>query len=131
MKTILMVSMAPGDALRAARELGLRVALLSDAELSWQRQYVHDQITVSPYDPEGVLTAVAQYTSKNLIHGIVTFDERAVPIAGLLADKLNLRGNSAKASYAARNKFVMRTQLSLHGLRCPRFGVAWNPDQAQ
>jgi hypothetical protein len=51
MKSILFMGFAPGDALRAAKRLGLNVVMATDAQLTWQTDFIHEQISISPYKP--------------------------------------------------------------------------------
>jgi biotin carboxylase len=130
-RTILFVSAATGDALRAAKRLGLRVVVLTDMELTWQRQYVDHQLAVCPYRPEEAFDAAAAFNLRHKLDGLATFDERAVPVAALIGGKLGLKGNSYEAAYAARNKFIMRSRLSEGGIACPRFGIAHTAGEAE
>src|SRR5438105_3456035 len=107
-KTLLFLSMASGDGLRAAKRLGLRVAMLTDLELTWQREYIDDVIPISPFNRHQTLEAAAEYDRDHTLNAIMTFDERCVPITALVANHLHLPGNAYEAAYAARNKFVMR-----------------------
>jgi len=130
-RTILFVSMGTGDALRAAKGLGLHVVMATDTELKWQRNYVDEQIAINPYDGRYALKEIMDYSVRYPINGVVTFDERAVPTAAAIAQALGLPGNTYEAAYAARNKFVMRTRFYESGLLCPRFGIAKTPDVAE
>src|ERR1051325_4723015 len=130
-RTLLFVSMASGDALRAAKRIGLRVVMLTDLELTWQRQYIDEIIALTPFDRQQALEASVQYHQREKLNGVVTFDERSVPLTALIAERLQLPGNTYEAAYAARNKFTMRSRLSEGGLACPRFGIVRTLDEAE
>lgn len=130
-RTILIVSMCPGDALRAARRLGLRVVMLTDAALTWQAEYLDRVIDVSPFDQRAAAAALDSHVARHgTIGAAMTFDERAVPVTASLAARLGARGNSVEAAYAARNKYVMRVRCAEHGLASPRFALAADADDA-
>jgi len=122
--TLLFVSMASGDALRAAKRLGLRIAMLTDLNLTWQQQYIDDVINISPYDQQRTIDAIVDYSERYRLSTVITYDERCVPVTALVRDCLKLSGITYDTAYAARNKFVMRQRLSEGGLACPRFGIA-------
>lgn len=63
-------------------------------------------------DLEETLNRVRAYRPNCLLPGI----EDSVEIAELLAERLNLPGNSAALSPARRNKYLMHEQLRSHGL---------------
>ena len=56
--TLLFVSTAPGDALRAARRLVERSVIATSAKLGWQLDYIDGQLFVDPYDETALLAAV-------------------------------------------------------------------------
>src|SRR5262249_55618197 len=122
--TLLFVSTAPGDALRAARRLVERSAIASSATLSWQLPYIDDQLPVNPYDEAALISAIDEYVGKHRIAGVVTFDERAVVATAALRTRLNLSGNTRESAYAARNKYIMRSRFADGGLSVPEFAVA-------
>jgi biotin carboxylase len=124
MRTIVFVSTASKDALLAAKKLGLRVILVYDEELDCGADYVEQQLWFDPHDIHCAQQAIAALQFMQPLHGVITTDERAVPFAGAISEGLHLPGNTYEASYAARNKFVMRQRLSQHGVPCPVFGVA-------
>src|SRR5215469_15847241 len=128
--TLLFVSSAPGDALRAARRLFQRSAIVSSAPLTWQVQHVDDQLTVNPYDPTALCDTAAEYGKRHQIAGAVTFDERAVIPAAILQEALGLLGNGREAAYASRNKYVMRMRFSEAGLATPKFFSIRSFDEA-
>lgn len=123
-QTILIVSMAPGDALRTARASGLRVTLVTNATLTWQSEYIDQLLAVDPYDPSALLETLREQSLASKFAAIVTYDERAVVATAQVAASLGLRSNSVSAAYAARNKLVMREHFLKHGLACPRFAAA-------
>lgn len=124
MRTIVFVSTASTDALLAARKLGLRVVLIYDEELECGAEYVDEQLWFDPHDIHCAAHVIAALQTLKPLHGVITTDERAVPFTGAISEGLNLPGNSYEASYAARNKFIMRQRLSEHGVPCPVFAVA-------
>ncbi len=130
-QTILFVSMVSGDALRAAKRLGLRVSMVTDMKLSWQRPYIDDLIAISPFETGQTLEAVTEYRQRHALAAMTTFDERCVPNTAYLAERLKFRGNTYEAAYAARNKFIMRTRLSEAGLPCPLFRIVKSLDEAE
>jgi biotin carboxylase len=130
-KTILFISMASGDALRAAKRLGLRVAMVTDLKLTWQSQYVDEVIAVTPFDQHQILDIVVEYSERHRLSAVTTFDERCVPVTAHIADRLKLPGNTYEAAYAARNKFVMRSRFAEQGLACPGFAIVRTLDEAE
>lgn len=128
--TLLFVSTAPGDALRAARRLVERSVIATSAKLGWQLDYIDGQLFVDPYDETALLAAVRKYAAQNHVTGIVTFDERAVVSTATLQEALDIRGNKREAAYASRNKFVMRSRFSSAGLATPQFALVRDLDEA-
>ena len=128
--TLLFISSAPGDALRAARRLVKRSAIVSTTQLSWQLQHVDDQLTVDPYNPASLCEAVVEYAKLHDIAGAVTFDERAVVATATLQQALGLVGNTREAAYSSRNKYVMRCRFFDAGLATPEFGVVRSQNEA-
>ena len=128
--TLLFVSLAPGDALRAARRLVERTAIVTTGPLSWQLQHVDDQLAINPYDIEALCDAVTDYARRHRLAGVVTFDERSVVATARLQQSLKLPGNAVQAAYASRNKFMMRMRFREAGLETPGFCLVKNLDEA-
>jgi biotin carboxylase len=128
--TLVFVSVAPGDALRAARRLAERSALVTPAQLTWQLQHIDDQLNVDPHDTAALCSAVTEYSRRHPISGIVTFDERAVVQTAILQRQLRLPGNTPESAEASRNKYLMRSRFSQAGLTTPAFSLVRSCDEA-
>jgi biotin carboxylase len=124
MKTLLIVSTASPEVLRAANRLGLRVLLMYDDKLTCDDDLIHHQIWCDPHDIKSVQETLLQLEPLKPIHGILTTDERAVLTGAKLAEALGLPSHPYSAVYAARNKFEMRRRLTESRIPCPRFGIA-------
>jgi biotin carboxylase len=131
MQSILIVSTCCEDALRAAKHKGLRVLLMYDAEVSLQGENIDNQIWIDPHDIGCREEAIAQLKMLDPLSGVLTFDERAVPMAAAISEALGLPGNTYKSAYSARNKFVMRKSFADHGIPCPRFAIADTIERAK
>jgi biotin carboxylase len=114
--------------LEAAKKLSVEAAVASDrchklAEIWPARDDlpIHLSLALDFQDPEGAAGEIARAAVEKRFDAIIpTSDETAV-IAALAARKLGLRGSSPEATYAARNKRVMREKLQAAGVPCPRF----------
>src|SRR5437016_5364896 len=101
--TLIFISMAPGDVLRAALQLFECVAIVFDNDLPWQLTQVFEQINVSPFDETELVRTLSEYARHKPVSGVVTFDERAVVATAAVQNALGLPGNTREAAYGARN----------------------------
>jgi biotin carboxylase len=132
MGTILFVSTDSTDTVQTAKRLGHYVLMMKDAELTYGREHVDEQIWVDPYDLTSVDKAVCELRGRrDPIQAVITTDERAVVMTACISEALELPGNTSKAAYAARSKFEMRKRFNEHRIPCPDFGVAETIDEAE
>lgn len=99
-----------------------RITLLTPSAVTWQRPYVSNVI-------EHILSAsnvdeiVRELRSTNP-DGVVTWDETLLEFAGLLTERLGLRGLTAEAAHLCRDKAAQRRRLAEHGVPSARHGLA-------
>lgn len=122
--TLLIVSMAPGDALRSARRAGVLVCMLTDQPTTWQRELLDDVIVCNPYDSAAAASAALHWCDGARPRAILTYDERAVPATAVVAEAIGVPYHTRAAACAARNKYLMRQRFAADGLRVPNFALA-------
>lgn len=109
---------------RSSREFMLRdicdyykgsIALVTQNKASWEKQYVDAEIYVESYSNEDVLKAVQAFANQKTVQGILTYNERNIPVTAFVSSKLGLHGSSYKTALCARNKYLMRSAFKRCG----------------
>ncbi|HEX3453395.1 MAG TPA: ATP-grasp domain-containing protein [Gaiellaceae bacterium] len=130
MKTVLFVGAGRHQrrALRRARELGLRVAAIdrnADAPGFTEADVTE---TVDFADVDDAVAAARRIGPD----GVVTVaSDRAVPVAALIAEELDLPGIGSDTARVVTNKVAMRMTLAEAGVPQPRFAPVRTLDDAQ
>lgn len=68
--------------------------------------------------------AVAGLARKRAVAGILTFDERALPVVAAVAEDLSLPGPGRETAHLLSHKVALRRQLAEHGVPQPEFAAA-------
>lgn len=105
----------------AAKNLGYRIALLTDEDPKIDDGLIDDLIIVDTYDIEASLKASVDYSQKHSIAGVLTWAEKDVELVARIGAKLGLHTISIEAAKKARNKYFMRDALSQVEGICPRY----------
>ncbi|MGW2404053.1 ATP-grasp domain-containing protein [Streptomyces sp. NPDC001739] len=80
------------------------VALLTDQEPTWQRDFIVDHEVTDLRNHESVQAAAERLSRRHPIRGVLTWDEYLLVSAARLAQSLHLPGNRDWAMRACRNK---------------------------
>lgn len=122
-----------GSGKRVFREYALRAIaehagiVLVDSEFpDWIRNYCDEFICVDIRDSEQVVDAVSAVKAD----GLLTYDERYVELAALVAERRGFVGPSPASVRAVKDKKVLRSKLTAAGLGPVRFAVATTPAEA-
>lgn len=112
--------------LEAAHRLKLEVTVGSDRPGPDLARPAQDLLQLDFRDPEQAAQTVRGYATQAPIHAVIGVDDTTALAAAVIAAALGLPRNPVASVAAARNKFLMRELLSLHGVPVPgyaRFSV--------
>jgi biotin carboxylase len=108
------------DAIRTARDLGIRVVAVDgdpDA-VGFRHADVAEVVDFSDVD------AVVELGARQQVDGVLAVaTDRAVPVAAAVAQRLGLPGLDPATAHAMTNKHAMRRQLAAAGLKQPRYAL--------
>jgi biotin carboxylase len=111
----------------AAERLGLEVVKGLDMPKPLAR-YWRPPLALDFRDPDRAGQDLVAYARAHPVHAILSVDDAATVIAARACQELGLAHNAPDASYAARDKHVMRQRLSAAGVPCPRFRLYHTDD---
>ncbi|MGW2964105.1 ATP-grasp domain-containing protein [Streptomyces sp. NPDC001220] len=99
---------------------------------TWEHELAHQVIDADTSSEDLTVAALHSWcsTSSEIIDGVFTFVEYAVPLASRIASEWKLPHISHAASRRCRDKFAMRKALAAGGVRQPRFALAADCDEA-
>ena len=107
-----------------------RLSALLPAEPTWQRPYL-DGWQVADLEDEGAVgQGLAALLRSDSEEGVLTWDETALEVTALAAEKLALPHMSAQSASRCRDKYLMRSLLSDIGLATVRYGLAGSAAEA-
>lgn len=112
------------EPLYAAKKLGIKVTLLTDAIPNIDNDYISkdDYIVTDTYDMDNALNAVLEYAKTKPIDGVLTWSDKDVELVSLIADKLNIPAPTVSSSKIARNKLLMRDAIAKDNPElCPKY----------
>ncbi|HKO25624.1 MAG TPA: phosphoribosylglycinamide synthetase, partial [Chloroflexota bacterium] len=104
----------------AAERLGLEVVKGLDMPKPLAR-YWRPPLALDFRDPGRAVQDLVAYACAHPVRAILSVDDAATVIAARACQELGLAHNAPDASFAARDKYVMRQRLSAAGVPCPRF----------
>lgn len=125
-KNVLFVNLRPQKVERVAplltaKQMGINVILLADVNPQVDSHLITDIIVTDTYDQEEVLKKVKEFNKRNKLDGVVTWSDKDVELVARIGKELNLPTVNVEASKVARNKYLMRQEMSkVEGL-CPKF----------
>lgn len=99
------------------------LVLLTKNKITWERQYIDDEIHVESYENETVLKAVTAFLKNKNIRGVLTYNEDAVPVTAFLSSNLNVRRSCDNNGFSARNKYLMRSELERNNVPSAKFSL--------
>jgi biotin carboxylase len=104
-----------------AREMGIETHAFAWEDGAVAREHCDFFYPISIVDIDAILAKAREIRPD----GIVSIaSDLATITVNYVADALGLRGNPVGVTRQTTNKYVMREQLSRHGLPCPRFARA-------
>jgi biotin carboxylase len=112
---------------QAAERLGLEVVKGLDMPRPLARQW-RPTLPLDFRDPDRAVRDLVAYARAHPVRAILSVDDAATVIAARACQELGLAHNAPDASYAARDKHVMRRRLSAAGVPCPRFRLYHTDD---
>src|SRR5918912_2456104 len=112
---------------QAAERLGLEVVKGLDMPAPLARHW-RPPLALDFRDPDRAVQDLVAYARAHPVRAILSVDDAATVIAARACQELGLAHNAPDASYAARDKYVMRQRLSAAGVPCPRFRLYHTDD---
>src|SRR5918912_3101031 len=112
---------------QAAERLGLEVVKGLDMPKPLA-QYWRPPLALDFRDPDRAVQDLVTYARAHPVRAILSVDDAATVIAARACQELGLSHNAPDASYAARDKHLMRQRLSAAGVACPRFHLYHTDD---
>lgn len=109
-----------GAFVAAAAQLGLEVVRGLDMPRPLAR-YWHPTLPLDFRDPDRAVRDLMAYARAQPVRAILAVDDAATVIAARACALLGLPHNVPDAAQAARDKYLMRTQLQAAGVAGPRF----------
>lgn len=109
-----------GAFLSAAKHLNLDVVVGIDLPETLS-EYWHVPLGLDFLNTGQSVQTIVDYAQEHPMHAILSVDDSASEIAALASVALGLSHNSPEAAEAARDKFLMRTRMSVGGAPCPIF----------
>jgi len=107
-----------------------RLSALLSAEPTWQRPYLDGWRVADLGDEQAVANGLAALLRSGPQAGVLTWDETALEVTALAAEKLSLPHMSARSAARCRDKYLMRSLLSDLGLATVRHGLASSAAEA-
>ncbi|WP_331446415.1 pyridoxal-phosphate dependent enzyme [Streptomyces xanthochromogenes] len=119
------------DALRTARELGLRPVLITGRPERYAGldETGSEIVVCDTNSPAELRTVIQERFPRQSIAGLTTTSDFYVPVTAELTEWLDLPGNSADAVAACRNKDVTRGVLWAAGIGQPDYAVVTDVDE--
>ncbi|MFF4285675.1 ATP-grasp domain-containing protein [Streptomyces sp. NPDC001633] len=87
------------------------VALVTDQEPTWQRDFIVDHEVANLRDHQAVQAAAERLSRRRPIRGVLTWDEYLLVQTARLAQTLDVPGNRDWAMHACRNKAAAREKF--------------------
>ena len=109
--------------LAAARGLDLEVVRVLDMPEQLSEHY-EVRLAVDFSKPERAAAQIAALARQEPVAAILSVDDAATELAALANELAGLPANDPHAARAARDKYVMRSQLAAGGVKTPWFKVA-------
>ena len=124
------------DFLRACKELGNTVYLLTDQKLAnadWPRDAIDDIFYLSspsnaPYDLEKMITGLAHVMRSRQIDRVVALDDFDVEKGALIRETFRIDGMGQTTARYFRDKLAMRTRAAAAGIRVPPFSPIFHDE---
>ena len=117
-------------AIQIAREMGIGTIVTDYNAEATGLKLADYPIIMSTKDIEGSVRIARAFNERIRIDGVFTAGTDASTTVAAVAAALNLPGIKYETAEAATNKFKMRKKLSEHNVPCPKFGCAWNYEEA-
>jgi biotin carboxylase len=122
---------APNDPMLAAKQLGCRTTVMGPAMSCNVAPELLDQYEpVDLRDGNAVLATARALHRVHPIHGVVCYDDEAVPVVARIAADLGLPGHPVEAADAARDKVWMKQRFEAGGVPIARYLLATDEDDA-
>jgi biotin carboxylase len=116
-----------GAFLDAAERLQLEVVVGIDLPESLA-DYWHVPLGLDFAERESAVRAIVEFAQEHPLTAILSLDDSASELAAYASAALGLAHNAPHASEAARDKLLMRQQMSAGGAPCPIFRNFWLQD---
>lgn len=121
----------PSDPLLAAKRLGCRTAIIGpNLPCGVGADLVDSYERVSLNRLDLVVEAAQALHRGRPVHGVIGYDDQAVPAVARIAAALGLPGHPVEAADAARDKVVMKQRLEAAGVPIARYTLAADEDDA-
>src|SRR5581483_3448467 len=121
----------PSDPLVAAKKLGCTTTVLGPNIPCGVSADVVDRFERARLSrPAAVVAAARALHAAHPIHGVVGYDDEAVPLVARIAAALGLPGHPVEAADAARDKEWMKRRFAAAGIPIARYTLAAGEDDA-
>jgi biotin carboxylase len=107
--------------LDAARKVGVDVVAASEQASVLAARNPEGLLALDLFNPDEAARQAEQYAAEHHIDAVIPVDEDTAVAAAAIAHELHLNQNPVSAARAAKNKHLMRDQLSRAGVRVPRY----------
>ncbi|AUH51728.1 carbamoyl-phosphate synthase large subunit [Chromobacterium sp. ATCC 53434] len=109
------------NTLLTAKEMGLSIALAAKSLSDEIADYVDRFIEVDPEDTDALLAVLEREHRRQKFDGVITLWDRYVEPCALIAERLDLPGNTPATAAKTRSKFLTRLALDEKQVPQPRF----------
>jgi hypothetical protein len=106
------------------------VLLLNGGHVDWQADYALDHRTADLTDPEAVRAAVAELTAGRTVDGVVTWEEKLLPISARIGTELGVPAIPEQAARACRDKALQRAAFARHAVPSAAHRLAGTVEEA-
>ncbi|UTW57621.1 ATP-grasp domain-containing protein [Kordiimonas sp. SCSIO 12603] len=116
------------EGLKALRQKGFHLVVCDMDENAPGFKYAEDRILASVYHIEKCLPAIVAYHAKKPISGVMCLACDVPHIVSVIADKLNLPGNSLETARRAVDKLAMKDKFVADGVSVPDYQLIANDE---
>jgi len=121
----------PDDGLVAARQLGYETIVFGAKVMCGMSQDLVDRFErVDLTQIDRVIGLARRVHAVEPVHGVVAYDDQAVPVAARVAEALGLPGHPVAAADAARDKVLMKHRFLAAGIPIAPLGLAKDEEDA-
>lgn len=97
---------------------------------TWESEYFEKVVDVDTSNTVEVIRKIEELSQTNVLKGVVTFVEHAVPLTALIADYFELEGNCIESAVLTRDKNKMHEAFDKYAIPTANYALASSIDEA-